>query len=214
MTLTYKPQSRDRLYYDEFRYCIAFYLPHSGRSRTMSLQKIREAVQFANLMSWVKHKVAPEQEQNLLKVVDVIRQYPRNTYKRIVYSSWQYVYTNDEYLIQQLAELDFLTQVKTTEAVVTLPRDVVLLKNSRYQFRSYFSSRWFHKEEVAAIKNFLVSRGRQFRTTPAVRARLNGDYFYPNDWMFVDHHDEKDVFLLNLVVSRCIRKTLPIQTTK
>ena len=214
MTLVYEPQPRDRLYYDQYRYCVSFQLSHSGRSRSLDPEKIRASVMFANAITWGgSQKVHITQEQNLLKCAEILSN-SNHDYKRIVYADWQYVYSNHEPLLEQLASLSFLKNVKTTQAQAILPRDVVLLKNSRYQFRSYFSGRWFNKEEVSAIKNFLSSRGKQFRTTPGVRSRLNGDFFYPNDWMFVDHHSQQDAFMLNLVVSQCIRKTLPIQTAK
>ncbi len=213
MKLVYEPQPRDRLYYDQYRYCLSFQLTHSGRSRSLDPEKIRSNVHYANLMTWIHNKITPQQEQNLLECARVFRE-SHDAHKRIVYSNWQYVYSNHEGLLAQLRSLDFVKHARLTEAVVSLPRDVVLLKNSEYQFRSYFSNRWFNREEVSAIKNFLVSRGNQFRTTPGVRSRLNGEFFYPNNWMFVDHMDERDAFLLNLVVSRCIRKTLPIKIAK
>lgn len=214
MTLLYEPQQRDRLYYDQYRYCVSCHLESSGRSRSLDPEKIRANVMFANTITWVgPQKISKKQEQNLLDCAEIFRNC-NHAHKRIVYANWQYVYSNHEPLLEQLTNLPFLQHVKTTEANVILPRDVVLLKNSRYQFRSYFSGRWFNKEEVTAIKNFLSSRGKQFRTTTGVKSRLNGKFFYPSNWMFVDHQDERDVFLLNLVVSQCIRKTLPIQTAK
>jgi hypothetical protein len=192
---------------------LTFQLSHSGRSRSLDPEKIRSAIHFANLLKWTNSKISDEQEKNLLECAKIFREC-NQPHKRIVYANWQYVYTNHESLLAQLHSLDFVKHSKLTEAAVTLPRDVVVLKNSQYQFRSYFSSRWFNREEVAAIKNFLVSRGTQFRTTLGVQSRLNGRFFYPNDWMFVDHNDEKDALLLNLVASQCIRKTLPIQIAK
>lgn len=214
MTLAYTLQPRDRLYYDQYRYCLSFYLSQSGRSRSLDPEKIRNNVLFANTTTWGHSpKITVKQQQNLLDCAALMRSC-RESYKRVVFVNWQYIYTNHEPLLESLAELDFLQHTKATRADVVLPRDVVLLKHSRYQYRSYFSNRWFNKEEIAAIKNFLISRGQQFKTTSAVKSRLNGQFFYPNSWMFVDHHDERDAFLLNLVVSQCIRKTLPIQTAK
>ena len=213
MTLAYEPQPRDRLYYDQYRYCLTFQLKHSSRSRSLDPDKIRANIQFANLLVWAQNKVTFEEEQNLLECARVFRE-STESHKRIVYSNWQYVYSNHQGLLAQLHSLDFVKHVRLTEATVTLPRDVILLKNSQYRFRSYFSNRWFNREEVSVIRNFLVSRGQQFRTTPGVRSRLSGEFFYPNNWMFVDHNNEQDAFLLNLVVSQCIRKTLPIQIAK
>lgn len=214
MTLTYQPQPRDRLYYDQYRYCVSFQLSSSGRTRNLDPEKIRANVHYVNTVTWGStQRISAEQEQHLLSCAEIFRNC-NQPYKRIVYSNWQYVYSNHEPLLEQLASQDFLIQVNATQADVVLPRDVVLLKHSQYQFRSYFSSRWYNKEEIAAIKNFLVSRGKQFKTTPGVKSRLNGKFFYPNSWTFVDHNDQRDAFLLNLVVSQCIRKTLPIEIAK
>lgn len=213
MKLDYQPQTRDRLYYDQYHYGLSFYLAHSGRSRKLDADSIRESALYTNTFGWRTEKIDDRQINNLVDCAQIFLDCAE-PYKRIVYSNWQYVYTNHEPLLHELATRSYLTHIKPTQAVVTLPRDVVLLKNSKYQYRSYFASRWFNRDEVLAIKNFLKSRKSQFKTTPNVTTRLNGDFFYPGSHLFVDHNDEKDAFLLNMVVSKCIRKTLPIQIAK
>jgi len=216
MTIEFEPQARDRLYYDQYQYCISFELPHSGRSRTLVESRIKENVYFANTLSksstWQK-KITAEQEQHLIDCVRILRN-TNESHKRIVYSHCQYIYTNSVSLVQTLYDQPFLKHIQCHQADVILPRDVVILKNSNYRFRSFFSNRWFQRHEVDAIRNFLVSRGRQFRTTPGVSTKLKGEFFYPANWMFVDHNDEKEAFMMNLVVAQCIRKTMPIEIAK
>lgn len=216
MSIVFEPQARDRLYYDQYHYCVSFELPHSGRSRSLVESRIRENVHFANTISrsgqWHK-KITEAQEQNLVDCVAIFRN-THEQYKRIVYSHGQYIYTNSVSLVETISQQPYLKHVACHQADVVLPRDVVVLKNSNYRFRSFFSNRWFQRHEVEAIRNFLISRGQQFRTTRGVTKRLTGEFFYPANWMFVDHNDEKDAFLLNLVVAQCIRKTMPIEIAK
>jgi hypothetical protein len=217
MTIEFESQPRDRLYFDQYQYCVSFELLHSGRSRTLVESRIRENVHFANTISrsgasWHK-KITEQQEQNLVDCAKIFKNTPHQ-HKRIVYSHNQYIYTNSPELVQTLLAQPFLSQLRCHQANVVLPRDVVVLKTSKYKFRSFFSNRWFQKHEVEAIRNFLISRGQQFRTTRGVTARLSHEFFYPANWMFVDHMDEKDAFLMNIVASQCIRKTMPIEIAK
>jgi hypothetical protein len=130
-------------------------------------------------------------------------------YKRMVYTDWQYFYTNDPGFFQILQRFPGVSHCYFQQAVVDLPRDVVLLKDSSYQWRTYFREKHYTKDQLRILSQFLLSRPQQFKLTKHWQGRLIRQSYITRSF-FVDHHDEKDAMLLHIAVPGTVRKTMPI----
>jgi hypothetical protein len=85
----------------------------------------------------------------------------------------------------------------------------VVLKESNYQWRTYFRERSWRNDQIKTLGKFLLARPEQFSVTPNWSRRLkNGSYL--SRGFFVDHHDEQDALLINMALPGAVRKTMPI----
>lgn len=201
----YKSVSRDRLFFDQYEYSMCFRFEGSGRMRTLTHQAIQHAVNYASMFR--RGPVTPV--ERLLDLCDTINAIDV-PYKRMVYTDWQYFYTNNPGFFQILQRFPGVSHCYFQQAVVDRPRDVVLLKNSDYQWRSFFREKHYKKDQLEILRNFLASRPEQFRVTNHWKKQLARSNFYIGRSFFVDHHDEKDAMLLHLALPGVVRKTVPI----
>lgn len=209
----FETDSRDRLYFDQFEYSMRFRLLHSGRMRDLAEHAIVNSCAHARHLSQImrgpRQSINDQQEQDLLAMAEIFRSFDQ-PYKRIVYSDWQYVYTNDLHMFDAIAGSSGLAHISYHRAVVDQPRNTVVLKHSDYQYRSYFREAWYTQDQIQTLQQFLLSRPQQFRMTDYWRSRWKHRHIYITRSNFVDHHDAQDVLLLQMTVPGCIRKTLPI----
>lgn len=209
----YKPVRRDRLFFDQYHYCMSFRFAESGRMRSLQPRDIKQSVHYANTM--MRHsintrtRISQEHEGLMLELATLI-----NTisvpFKRVVYSDWQYFYTNDVEFFDWLARFPQVKYVNYTRAEIAIPRDTVVLKASDYQWRSYFRDRFYKQDQLEILSRFLLNRPEQFAITRHWQDRLRNKNLWISRSFFVDHHDQRDVLLLNMALPGAIRKTMPI----
>lgn len=209
----FEPISRDRLFFDQYRYCMSFRFRESGRMRVLDHDQIRHSCHWANQL-WRNQSaqltvIDPAYQQLMLDLCDVIKSISV-PYKRVVYHGHQYFYTNSPEIFNLFVNFPRITHCCYTQAVIDRPRNVVLLKHSDYQWRTYFKSRVYRDHEVQQLSRFLLGRPQQFRLTPNWQTRLSRRHAYITGSFFVDHHDQQDTLLLSMIVPGCVGKTLSI----
>jgi hypothetical protein len=209
----YKTVSRDRLFFDRYKFCMRFRFDQSGRMRSLLHEDIRKSCVWTNhaaniTSSWIS-PVSAEHYNVMLQLSDLINSVTVE-FKRIVFTEWQNFYTNDPEFFSQLAAVPGVRYITYHEAVVNQPRDTVVLEHSDYQWRSYFHERWYSQDQMNILSNFITSRPQQFFITKNWRNRLSNCHCWITRMFFVDHYDPQDVMLLNMVLPGCVRKTMPI----
>jgi hypothetical protein len=207
-----KSLARDKLFFDQYRYSMRFKFANSGRMRVLTHDAIDQSVHLAMAMAAFNPniRVTDDAKSRLLAMCDLLSSITV-PYKRIVYSDWQYLYTNDPGFFALIEQVPGVQYVSYSEVEVTKPRDTVVLKESQYQWRTYFRDRWYQPEQTATLVNFVLSRPQQFRITDLQKRRMTySKYYYITRSLFVDHHDQRDALLLNIAVPGCVRKTMPI----
>ena len=209
----YKPVRRDRLFFDQYHYCMSFRFAESGRMRSLQPRDIKQSVLYANTM--MRHsmntrtRISQEYEGLMLELATLIGTIAV-PFKRVVYSDWQYFYSNDVEFFDWLARFPQVNYVNYTRADIVMPRDTVVLKSSDYQWRSYFRDRWYSQDQLSTLSKFLLSRPEQFAITRHWQDRLQSQHRWISRSFFVDHHDQRDIMLLNMALPGAIRKTMPI----
>lgn len=209
----YQTVSRDRLFFDQYKFCMRFKFAHSGRMRSLLHADIHKSCEWTNMASqignsWIQ-PVSAEHLNTMLHLSDLITRVTAD-FKRIVFTDWQNFYTNDPGFFGQLAAVPGVMYVTYHEAVIDQPRDTVVLQQTDYQWRSYFRERWYSQDQMQTLSKFITSRPQQFFITKHWRKQLNRQHCWITRSFFVDHHDQQDVVLLNMVLPGCIRKTMPI----
>lgn len=211
--LEIKTDARDRLYYRDYHYSAQFYLQNAAALRTLRHDVIDDYVLHRKGLStygWNK-SVTAANEQQLHNVCDLFLAF-REPYKKMVYHSHIYFYTNCLEDLESIATHPDISYFRATKADVCLPRDVVLLKDPKRKYRTYFKERWIPEGQTPILRNFLLNRGDCYDFTPLFKKRLESwDRFYTMSHFFVDHDDPKDLIMLELVMPGLVRKTMPIQ---
>ena len=205
---TFEPQSRDRLYFDQYQYSMRFRFDYSGSLRILDRKAVR--ISMHNHALWSRRTPLIQQElDHVLGMCDLIKSITV-PYKRTVFNNWQYFYTNHTEFFDQLAAYPGVKYVSYNQAQLDRPRDVIVLEHSDYKLRSYFAERWYTPDQLQTLSKFILDRSTQFRITPNWRGRLPKKHCYITRSFFVDHNDPSDVLLLQMVLPGCVRKTLPI----
>lgn len=131
--------------------------------------------------------------------------------KQIIHSHSIHVYANDPAVLQRPVRAgdDYLWGARFQQAQLTLPSGVVQLKESQYQYRTYFKERY---QDTEPLRKFLKNRTDCFGYTKEFGRRLLDYKFCVQRHHFVDHHSASDAVMLNMVCADVVRETLPIQT--
>lgn len=147
---------------------------------------------------------------HLSQTADVL--WDHRTDSKITFSGdWGYVYTNDIALTQALAVLPFVRYYGLTEAVVSKPRDTVVLKDSKFTHRSYFSERAYTKDEKERLLQFFNNQPEIFVSKPAIKWLMDiKGWRWSRNYFYVDHNSQLIITMIGLVLPGIIRKTLPI----
>ena len=212
--LEFVPVSKDRLFYDQYEYSICVAMPEAGVLRAKSAQALLESIAWRNTQraGWgAGNTISGQARENLISMFDEL-ELVRDQIKLIVSYGIVYVYSNNISVLKRLADLSYVRFLHATQAVVDRPRDVVLINNPKFQYRSYFKERYIEPEDRDRLLNFVDLRGDTFKITNTLRAHLKRNQWH---WVqrhhFIEHNDAKDITMLSLVVPGLIRKTVPVQ---
>ena len=212
--LKFYPASRDRRFYDQYEYGICISLEEAGCLRAKTSQALLKEIQHRNLVRsryGGRGQISSAQVQDLLAMFGELEPI-RDRLKMIVSYGIMYIYSNDIPALQKLADLPYVRFCSAVQAVVDRPRDVVVISNPRFKYRSYFKEKVLEEHERDRLLNFLESRKDIFRVTNTLKNTLNRHriHWLPRH-LFVEHNDPRDITMLSLVMPGIIRKTLTVQ---
>lgn len=213
--LKFDPVSRDRMFYDKYEYGICISLEEAGCLRAKTTAGVLEAIRYRNHARSQYYtsnsQITNRQKANLLAMLDELN-LVRDRLKIVVSFGIMYIYSNDIPALQKLADLPYVHFCNAVQAVVDRPRDVVVISNPKFKYRSYFKEKVLEEHERDRLLNFLESRKDIFRVTSTLKNNLNR---YRVHWLarhlFVEHNDPKDITMLSLVMPGIIRKTVSVQ---
>jgi hypothetical protein len=195
---------------------VSFALPGAHRVRNYKDEDtIVASVRSYNLNIGIKSWQNPILDSQLENLVTISRLLKTSSepYKHISSYDQIYIYTNDVALLETIAQSPAVTDAKYSQAVVDLPSDVVVLKRSKYQYRTYFKSKLISTESSTRVSNFLLDRTDCYRFTPGLKHMLQTrKQMYFREYYFVDHNGPGDMLMLAMVCPGVVRKTMPIQT--
>jgi hypothetical protein len=130
-------------------------------------------------------------------------------------TSWNnmFVYTNDADDYERIQKIPHVTAGSYREALVTQPAGVLLRRNPKYLYRSYFREKRMEPDRNQEFLQFVLSRGDYFNLDFATRHRLgSGRHRYPFcRHSYIEHNSPLDLTMLEMVIPGAIRQTMPIQ---
>ena len=213
--LEFDPVSRDRLFYDQYEYGICVSITEAGCLRAKSHRELDQLIGYRNRarsqFAPLRELITSTTKDNLFAMFDELEAV-RDRIKLVISYNIMYIYSNDVSTLKYLADLDLVKFNNAVQAVVDRPRDVVLISNPKFKYRSYFRDKILDPVECERLINFIDSRQGVYRVTRTLKTSLRRySAHYLQRHLFVEHNDPKDITMLSLVVPGLIRKTLPVQ---
>ena len=213
--LKFDPVSRDRMFYDHYEYGICVSITEAGCLRAKNHKELDQLIAYRNR---ARAQYAPEKDligrsirDDLFAVFDLLETV-RDKIKLVISYNIMYIYSNDIPVLQQLAGCQYVNFCNGVKSVVDKPRDVILITNPKFKYRSYFKDKILEKEDCERLLNFIESRKGIYGVTSTLKTSLQRyRAHYLQRHLFVEHNDPKDITMLSLVVPGLIRKTLPVQ---
>jgi len=230
--LIFKPNSRDRLFYDQWEYCLGFSLDEVNALRELDHDRIdrilrhrrqwREQVSkrwasgvmgHAGIMRTPQKVITSEVVANLHKFCDLLLT-TEYKFKLVLSTTTAWIYTNDVDFLLELDQIEYLKHKHYTQAVVARPKNTITLKNPKNRYRSYLKHIKLTSEEKQQLCSFLTNQADTIRISPAMRRWTEQLYHRTQDYFFIDYDTESWLVLLSLVHPGLIRKTMELIPAK
>lgn len=215
-------ESRNKLYYDKYQYCLQFYFPelsairgktHSNVDHALDSRAWARQINFGG--SWSYRSMAPEITDELRADCHLLCAFfinVPNDYKLTISMDTGYFYTNH---LQDITDLLNFPQVMTEqlrEAVTDIPKNTIVIKNSNHLLRTYFKSQHLTSDEQKNNLQTLLINQSDIRLSPGLLEWFTRYEFskYIADNYFIDHDDTGILTMINLVCPIKIKHTLNI----
>lgn len=223
---------KDRLFYDRFEYCMGFHLDEANCLRVLDHEHVDDMIarrqqwreiaqqrwnqgnrQFGSILSRRHKEITAKTIEDLHAVTEFLITAPEE-FKLIVTINQAYVYTNDTIMINRLDRMPCLNHKSYARALITRPKDTVVLKNPKYQYRSYFKTVNLTAQQKDHLESFLINQANHVRLSPALQKWIDHSFTRVQDYFFVDHDTQNWLTMLSLVQPGIIRKTMHIMSDK
>jgi hypothetical protein len=225
----FKQVVKDRLFYDQYQYCLNFHLDEVSCLKELNHQHIdiiierRREWREISLQRWAatgwhnnKHivtrrakEITDTDVEALHTLTDVLLR-SRVDFKLITSVSQAWIYTNDLKIINDVGRLEFLLDKQYTQARINRPKNTILLKNPKHRFRSYLKSIKLTQEEKVQLCNFFSNQAEHVRISPALTEWFIGRFHRTQDYFFIDYNEDSCMLLMSLVRPGLIRKTVEL----
>jgi hypothetical protein len=202
-------ENRSRLYHNCYRYAIGIAYSGARFLGYLDSEYVTNQHRTASVMGWNR----PEDPvEHVLDVADHLRGLGPNI--KLI-TSWftMFVYTNDAADHARICNFPHVRVTSYRQAELTLPPGVLLRRNPKYLYRSYFRERRVDGTQGQEFLQFVISRGDYFNLDESTRMRLgSGRHRYPfARHSYIEHNSPLDPTIIELVMPGAIRQTLPIQ---
>ena len=231
-TQQFKTVAKDRLFYDQFEYCIGFHLAEISALRQLDHAQIDDVIErrkqwremaqqrwfkgqrsHGTIMSRRWRDITDVTQANLHSLANVLLT-TGASYKLVVSVDQGYVYTTDLALINQLTDMPELSHKTYTQARIIRPKNTIQLKNPGHEYRTYFRAIKLSSQEKQVLIDFLQNQQDHTRMSPGLKNWVDDPFTRTQDYFFVDHNGSSWLSMLSLVRPGIIRKTLQIVPAK
>ena len=224
---TFKSVVKDRLFFNQFSYCLGFFLDEVSCLRILDHKNIDEFIErrkqwreisrhrqiHGTIISRRWKEITDTTVKNLHDLAEILLTTNEN-FKLVVSANNAYVYTSSLDLINQLDSLEFLLNKRYTAAKISRPKNTVALKNSKFQSRSYFKFQTVTHKQKENLVNFFKNQQEHIRISPGLKSWFERTETRVQDYFFIDYTGETWLSMLSLVHPGLVRKTMQIFSGK
>lgn len=223
---------RDRLFFDHWEYCCTIRVLEAGCLRGLNREFLDARINWINQDSWSNRQklITSEYAETLHNLCDFFLEH-KQKFKMCVERNHLRVYTNDVEFIELIEQRKEPQKIYLTQALALNERDVVLLKNPRYVYRTQLRIKGLSNDQKVTIKSMIENSRDEIKPSPGLNQYLTylpvtkkssyariGTWkrgMYPPTNPFIDHSDLKWMTMISLMVPGIVVKTMPIrQRTK
>ena len=227
-----KIERRDRLFYEQFLYSFQFrqheVFALRGMPDNLALLKFVELRRsWVGRLSMYKNKnqecFTAESIENLMSTRDLLVNWPAE-FKFTVTYDWATIYTNDINLVGAVARLPHVLPARfVKQAVVDRPKDVVVIKNPKYQYRTYLREHRMTEQAQSQLLSWLLSQqdhdGVLARPSKALLGWLNGSrrswrHQWCQRYYYIEHNDLRYETMLAMILPGAVRKSSRVISTE
>lgn len=215
-------QSRNKLYYSKYEYCLQFYFPELGSLRNKTHAGVDEALNARSWMrqinfggSWKYRSRAPEITDDLREdchtLLDYFIHLPKS-YKLTISLDTGYFYTNSLQNITDLLNYPSVVFEQLKQAVVDIPENSIVVKSANHDFRTYFKSQFLSSVEQKNNLMEMLYNQKDIRLGPGMKTwfeRYTASKYVADNY-FVDHNDMGLLTMIHLICPVKIKHTLNI----
>jgi hypothetical protein len=207
--------SRDRLFFDQYKYCMTAGVAESGCLRQLTHARIDDAVSmrqfYSNQAGYIASghlsaKIPQLDIENLHKICQLLLD-TLHPFKLIVEFGGIRLYSSNESLFDELTANAQFKFVYYTQAVVDRARNTVALKNPQHQYRSYFARAKLTDQQKQSIVQFLNNNRAELRLSPCLADWTTQPFKWTEPYYFIDHNNTACLTMLSLLHPRLIKKT-------
>ena len=216
---TVNPVARDRLFFNQFQYCLRANLEeasalrglrgHDDIDRNIEIRRV-----WRSLSNRTNSIITDRHIKNLHGFYDhaVSRREP---FKITVTGNQIWIYANNLKFLANFETLPGVVLARYTEAVIDRPLDTIRLRDPQHTHRTYLREQAITAEQRQRLQDFFNNYHDSIRLSPSLNKwivyaagrRIFGYYF-------VDHDDDGWLVLLNLLQPGLVRKTVQIIADK
>jgi hypothetical protein len=220
-----KTENRDRLYYDKF--CYSFQI---RQTEIFALRGLPDAVSLLRFIhhrrNWMSSLINQRNRQdeyfnqesvdNLMTTLELLSNHPTE-FKMTVSGDWASFYSNDLTLVDRLSRLPYVKGNRPIkQAVINRPKDVVVVQNPEFQYRTYLKERKMSQDRKEQLLLWIQAQHDQEKThARASKALLNwlknNNSTWRSDWTqryyYIEHNNPMYETMLSMIVPGLIRKS-------
>ena len=219
-----KPISKDRLYYDQYSYCVQVYMQeicglryrsHQQLQQYLERQRFARKVNYGGSWTWPIRNIKPISDaavDNCHAALDAIKAISID-HKAVYNCDTAYFYTNNIDPFAKCINDTALQLIEIRQARIDRPRDTIVIKSSQHKLRTYFRNQRVSADQKQSLCNLFANQ-QSIKLSPGLFDWANRFplHQYISDNYFVDHNDDGFLTLLALTSSVKIKKTLSILT--
>jgi len=214
---TFNDVGRDRLFYDQFAYCMYARLPESGCLRKLDHTAIDTVLEIRRM--WIngrsdyyqgRRHITDDMVDNLHTLCDILLD-TQHQYKLVAGGGCMRVYTDNSALFAEiLSAVPSLVNVSFNRAVINRPRNTIKLKDPVHAERSYLREIKVTEQQKRSIGTFLLNQD-SVRLSPSLTRWLTmPSSYWSQGHYFVDHNDTAWLTMLGLICPDLIKNTIKI----
>ena len=228
INLNPKIKFSDKLFFDQYKYCIRGELPWVEVCKSLNKDRIkslldmwdshrhyRKKINFGGSWKNKEEYYLPELLEPSLYIANRWFVDHQQDVKLQFFRDKVFIYTNNQHHLNELNDLNVYVDLSVTEINLDRPRDTVKARYPGFIVRAYLRPMHITHNQREALTNFITTNESEIRTNVGLERFISLDpkrynYYTLRDYFFVDLRDERLLSVLELMCPGLIRKTVDI----